>query len=396
MASLDDLTTPLTKDEVATSIFTVLADLGVTTTAWKPGAVVRTMIAAVSIVLAALSTLMARITKSGFLDTAEEDWLEIVADQVYDVDKQQATFATGVVTIDNASGSVYGPLDPGDFIAVNSTTGKGYVNTDSLTILATSFGTIANMRAQEAGSDSTALPGEIDSLETALTGVTLTNPTALVGTEAISDPDLRVLCKQKLGSLSPNGPKDAYSFVAKTATRLADGSLVGVTRVSPIPDADGNMTVYVATATGGITGTILDLTTDLGAVHDAIQKLATPLGITETTASAVPVVVPVTYQLWLYNDTGLDEAGIKAAIAADLVLLFSSEPIGGNNAPPESNRLYPSAIEAVIAGVDSLADSVIRVTLDAPATSLSLLDSEVPTLGTITGTITQVARPGLT
>ncbi len=396
MASLDDLTTPLTRDEVETSIYSVLAALGVTTTAWKGGAVVRTMIVGVAIVLAALSTLMARITKSGFLDSAEEDWLEIVADQVYDVEKQQATFAAGVVVIDNTSGSVYGPLAAGDLIAVNPTTGKGYVNTSSITILAASIGLIVDVQAQEAGSDSTSLAGEIDSLETALTGVTITNPTAIIGTDAQSDPSLRTLCRQKLGALSPNGPKDAYSFVAKTAVRLADGSLVGVTRITPDADADGNLTIYVATATGAVTGTILDLTSDLGAVHDALQINATPLAITEITASAVEVIVPVAYQLWLYNDTGLDQVGILAVVAASLADMFKVEPIGGNDAPPDLGRLYPSAIESAITCPDDIEDSVIRVVLALPANPLVLSKSEVPVLGTITGTITQVPRPGLT
>jgi hypothetical protein len=90
---LDELTTPLTTDQVKARIYATLASVGVSTTSWKPGAVVRTMIAACAIVMAALSELTANIARSGFLELAEDKWLALVAHHVYGVDKVYATFA---------------------------------------------------------------------------------------------------------------------------------------------------------------------------------------------------------------------------------------------------------------------------------------------------------------
>ena len=62
--SLAELTTPLTADEVEAALYAALAARGAKTTAWKPGAVVRTIIAGVAIVLAAFSSLVAAIVSS--------------------------------------------------------------------------------------------------------------------------------------------------------------------------------------------------------------------------------------------------------------------------------------------------------------------------------------------
>ena len=76
---LDDLTTPLTVDECKAAIYATIEARGTSTTAWEPGAVARTIIAGVSIVLAAMSVLIALIAKSGFLSLSEGDWLTVVA-----------------------------------------------------------------------------------------------------------------------------------------------------------------------------------------------------------------------------------------------------------------------------------------------------------------------------
>src|SRR3989304_1758463 len=85
MSTLAELTTPLTVDEIKTAIYAALAPNGAATTTWKPGAVVRTIITGVAIVLAGFSRLQAAIAKSGFLGLAEGDWLTLVAFYVYDV-----------------------------------------------------------------------------------------------------------------------------------------------------------------------------------------------------------------------------------------------------------------------------------------------------------------------
>ena len=133
--SLATLTTALTADEVEAAIYDAVEARGAKTSAWKPGAVVRTIIAGVSIVLAAFSSLIALVAAGGFLELATGDWLTLVARYVFGVERIGATFATGTVTLTNGSGTPYsGGAD--DLIVQNSTTDAVYRSTGAWSVAA--------------------------------------------------------------------------------------------------------------------------------------------------------------------------------------------------------------------------------------------------------------------
>lgn len=392
--TINDLTTPVTRDEAKGSIYSVLAQLGVNTTVWKPGAVVRTIITACAIIIAALSVLISKVARSGFLDYAEGAWLKITAKQVYNVDKAEATFATGEVTVDNEAGGVYSP-GIGDVIFRNSVTKKTYRNTEAFSIGALETGVVVAVEALEVGTASNASPGTVTEFETPLNGLVVTNAAAIVATDEQGDPSLRQDCRNALGALSPNGPADAYTAVAKKAKR-SDGSSIGITRVRHVKDGKGGLDVYLATPTGGITGDTDDPLTDLGAANDDIQRLAAPLGVTVRVHSATAVPIAVTYEAWLYK-SNLDDATILAAVAAQITDELSTSPIGGHRVGLEPGRIYRSALEAVIGKAvddDGVVVGIFRVSLPTPASDVDLAYSEAPVAGTITGTINQLAPPG--
>jgi uncharacterized phage protein gp47/JayE len=378
--TLDELTTPATVDEVKASIYAAIAALGVDTTVWKPGAPTRTMIAALAIVLAALSTLQSLIARMGFLALAEGEWLTQKAFFDFDVERDEGSFATGEVELDNAGGGVHSG-DPGDLIFVNTNSGKTYRNTEAFSIAAFETDVVVPIQAIEIGSASNAAPNEIDDFETPLLGVTVTNPASVIGRDEESDPELQARCSAKTGTLSPNGPRDAYTFVALSAVRL-DGTSVGVTRVRSIADGDGNVTVYVASASGAITGTSGDPETDLGAVHDAIQTQAVPLAVTETTVAATNKLILITYEIWLRDTLGQTEALVEEAIEDALDDFVSTYPIGGFVIPPASGKVYLSAIETVIGSV--FPEHTVKLEVTIPAGDTDLLINEVPVPSTIT------------
>lgn len=373
---IEQLTTPLTSAEVRAAIYETIAAKGVDTTSWKPGAVVRTMIAGSSIVLAGLSRVVALIAKSGFLELAEGDWLTLVARYVYDVERSLGTYATGYVTLDNSGGGVFSG-GAGDLVALDATTNKTFRSTSAWSVAAYETGVQVEVRADEIGSASTAQAGDIDELVTSLLGVTVTNAAALVGSDAESDPDLRERCRAKTGALSPNGPADAYEFFARSATR-ADGTSVGVTRVLPVPDGSGGITIYVATASGGVTGTVGDLNTDLGVVADAIEKNVVPLAITETVTSAVAANIAVTYELWLSDTISLDDDEIEETIETQLVDFMAGQPIGGTVIGADPGRVYRSAIEAAIAS--EFDGYVVKLAVTAPAGDTDIATNAAPVL----------------
>lgn len=388
MATLDTLTTALTKDEISAAIYAAVEARGVSTTTWKPGAVARTIIAGVSIVLAALSVLQALIAKSGFLELSAGDWLTVVARNVYGVERIVGTFASGSLTLDNTAGGVFAP-GIGDIIALNTATGKTYRNTAAFTLAAFEVGKAVDFAAVEVGSDSSAAPAAIDDFETAMLGVTVTNPLAFVGLDDEEDPALLTRARAKIGTLSPNGPSDAYAFLALSAA-TDDGASAGVTRVTTVPDGSGNVAVYVADAAGSLTGTVGDTTTPLGAVDESIQLLAVPLAVTATTISATPLAVPVTYEIWVRASSGLTAVEHQDAIATALAAFMSTQAIGGARKVPGGGFVFHQAIESVI-GSTVGAVYLIDKTVTVPAADTAVASTEAPALSTLTPAVNLVS-----
>jgi len=377
--TLASLTTPLTVAECEAAIFAAIETRGASTTSWKSGAVIRTMIRGLAIVLAAFSTLQGQIANMGFLELSVGDWLTLVAHHVYGVERIAGTFASGSVTMVNAAGGVFSGA-AGDLIFLDSTTEKTYRNTAAYSLGAMATISVA-VEAVEIGTDSNAIAGEIDALVTTLSGVTVSNAAAVVGTDEETDAALRTRCSEKLGSLSPNGPADAYAYVARSAVQADGVTAIGVTRVLTVPDGIGGVDVYLATAAGGVTGTVGDLASDLGAVDDAIQTLAVPLAITARVQTATAQAVAVTYELWVRDSSGLTADLIEVEVAAALLAYITDQPIGGAVITTAPGYVYRSALETVIGA--AVPGVVIKVSVTTPAADVSFTVPAVPTLGAI-------------
>lgn len=378
MSDLDELTRPLTAEEIKAFIYASIAAQGVTTTSWKPGAVTRTMIAGVAIVLAAVSVLISLIARSGFLELSEGVWLTLCARYIYNTERIPGTFGAGVILATNASGGIY-TLDPGDLIASNSTTGVTYRNTETVTIGALASNVPIAVAADVLGSAGTALVGQIDGLVTPLIGVTVTNAGAIVGVDEESDEALRSRAQERSGSLSPFGPPDAYRFFARSAKR-ADGTAIGVTRVKLTPDGYGGIEVLVASASGFVSGTQGDPGTDLGAIHATLERNAVPKGITLTTASATALSLGYAATLWVNETLALDDDQITAAVNGRLSPLVSSMPIGGVVLAPADGKVYVQALEAAV--TDALPKgTLLNLTTTTPAADLDVTSGQAPVFG---------------
>jgi hypothetical protein len=380
--TLEELTRPATRAEVEASIYAAVAGRGASTTTWKPGAVVRAIVTGASIVLAGFSQLQALIASGGFLELATGDWLTLVARYVFGVERLTATFATSVVTVDNEGGGVYAG-DADDLVFRNSDTGKTYRNTSSFSIGAGEVGVEIEVQAVEAGTDSNAIADRIDEFETTLLGVVVVSSTTATAQDGELDPALKTRCRAKTGTLSPNGPRDAYEFVARSATD-ADGVAIGVTRVRTVPDGVGGIDVYVADATGQLGAT------PLAAVADAIHRLAEPLAITPDVQSATPKAVNVTYTYWIFETSGYTEEQIEDLVYDRLEAWMALLPIGGVVKPLDSvGRVYIDALEAVIGS--TLPGQLVDVAVSLPAADVDCAANEAPVLGSVTATVTPVS-----
>lgn len=387
MATLAELTTPLTRAEVEEAIYTAIFNRGVETTSWKPGAIARAIITAVAAVLAVFSALVAAIASGGFLLLAAGDWLEVKARHDYGVEKITGTFAAGDVLLTNSGGGVYN-VAIGDLVVRHETSGKTYRNTAAFTLNASSTATVP-VQAIELGSDSSAVPDTITEFETPLAGVTVTNPAALVGLDQESDTQLQDRCLAKLGELSENGPSDAYASIALSAT-TTNGEPAGVTRVTTVPDGAGGVDVYVATATGAVTGTVGDPSTPLGAVDEAIQTQVVPLAVTATVQSATALTIAVTYEVWVRASIGLTESEVQTLIENAITAFLASQPVGGSRKVAGGGFVFLEALGAAITDAVGTA-YLIDLAVAAPASDTAVSATQAPVAGTLTSTVNLVS-----
>ena len=380
-ANLLDLIVEETKAQIYDFALTVAAGLSLDTTTWRPGDPTRSLYHVLSELLAAWEGVTADFIKAAFLDYATGDMLVIHAYQQFGYVADEATYATCTVLLTNSGGGVY-DIEIGDLTVKNTATGKTYRNTTAGTL--TSSGTLSlTFQADEAGSASNALVGEIDDLVTTLLAVTVSNTTAAVGLDAESEASIREGCRNKLGSLSPNGPAQAYAYVATNSELTGDTE---TTRVRVYGDSDTNdVTVVLAGASGAVSGGAVTL------VEAAIVKWATPLTTTVSVVSASNVSIAVTYTIYVYERVSATDTEIKATIAADLLEAFTSRPIGGDVISPAGGKIYASFIESVIRS--AYPSDTFHVVMTAPASDTALTTTQVATLGTVTGTVTFIDNP---
>jgi hypothetical protein len=379
--TLDELTKPLSREEVQASIYAVLAKLGVNTTSWKPGAVVRTMIVGASSVFAAYTELMALIARSGFLELSSGEWLTLVAWYVYGVERRGASYASGQLIVSNSGGGLY-ILEPGDLIALNSKTGATYRNTANV-ILNPGTMSVVSVAAVEAGTAGNAAAGDIQELVTTLLGVGCANPAALTGTNAEPDVTLRQRCSEMLGALSPMGAWDAYSSALRDAEDPT-GRNLGITRVSLVPDGFGRIDVYCATDTGTLP------TGDVKYADEALQLNAVPQAVTAVVHPAVERLIAVTATVHAYNTSGMSVVEFTTAVADATRAFIIAQPVGGNVITPPTGYVYIDGMQAAIAAV---AREVFHVDITTPATPPALNPAEVATPGTVAITLNLVPPP---
>lgn len=383
----EKLIEPVTTRQVRDSVYDLLELLGIEVTSWKPGAVVRTMIAGFSTLGASSSQFISTMARSAIFELAEDEWADLHGFYTYGVSRDVETFAAGNVVVSNSSGTPFA-YSPGQLVVRNSTTNKTYSNTVAVTIPASSPGTTVAVVADEGGSASTSVAGAIDAIASGAASLSVTNAAAIVGTDDESIDDYKNRCKLRTGALSPNGPRDAYGYVARSAKRI-DETPIGVTRAVTIPDGIWGVDTYCANASGGISGTQDDTTTDLGRIHLDIVKWATPHGITPRTHSATEKSVTVQYNAFVYSSTGLNNAELLTKIETALAQHFATIPIGGDAAEVGSNRVYADAIRRVIAAQDA---DIFHVELD-PNEDILLGRFEVATLAAVLGQLTVLPRP---
>jgi hypothetical protein len=383
--SLATLLVQESQNAIYNRALSIATSLGLPVTAWQVGDPTRSMYQLEAATLEVLENVVVGYISSGFLDYAaalpDSRWLTILAQQQFNVTVPPASNATCSVTLTNSGGGVY-QINANDLTLKASATGQTYHNSSGGFLGA--GGTLAiTVTADVAGSIASATVGEIDTMVTNLLGVTCTNTTAAVGVDQQQPATTVQQCRNKLGSLSPNGPAAAYSYVALNPALTGSNN---VTRARVYSNSTtGQVTIYVAGPSGALGPT------DVNLVQTAILQWATPLCITPTTVSANNNVINVTYSAWLYSSANKTAAQAQADILAALTAVLAARPIGGDVIPPATTgSVYAALIQSTI---ESVYPQIFRVVLTTPSSDTAMANGDVPVLGTVSGTITIVPNP---
>lgn len=376
--SLAQLAIAETESAIYSRALAIATSIGLPVTSWHAGDPTRSLYHLLAKTLASAEGIVAKYIAAGFLDYATGEWLTLLAKQVYDVDRVESTYATCTCTLTNSGGGVY-EFEPGDITAKN-TDGKTFHNTTGGALSGVGATLSLQFEADESGSDSNTDAGDLNDLVTTFIGVTIANPANAAGIDSESDDSLRSRCRAKLGALSPNGPADAYNYVATS-------TVASVTRAKTVGDnVDGTVTVYVA----GDSGVVQPA--DVAIIQSAITTLATPQCVAATVVSATPKTVVVDYDIWLYSTVGESETQIRTAISAALSSMFRARPIGGDVIPGEPGRIYHSLISRTIEAVYPAHAYRVRVNLPTSDVTLAANEVAVLSLNSAASTVTLVQQ----
>ena len=277
--NISTLFTPATQPQWLAQILTNAQTLGLSATGWQSGGIARTILAILSNVLAVSDSIISTMIQGGFLDSASTvtadpslppyvggaawapGWLDLLAQGVFNVQRQPATFATGPITITCGPGVTPATLAPFTFHVANPTpNGPTYVNTTAITLAPNTVIT-GTFQADLAGPSGNAGPGVISQTVTSILGVSVSNPGSLLGLSAQGNAAVVSLCRAKLQSLSVNGPVGAYDYFARQAGALLAAQTPPVALSSPVTRTFvlvtptlGYVDLYVANAAGVVPG----------------------------------------------------------------------------------------------------------------------------------------------
>lgn len=270
------------------------------------------------------------------------------------------------MTLSNAKGATYSRAI-GEVIVKSSASGVTYRSTEALA-LASGPGTTATIAlvADVAGSEGSVGVNDIDEIVTTMLGVTATASTAAVGIDEQSDASLADACLATLGSVSVNGPPDAYVAVCLDSTLTGTSSITRA--ATSTDDTGGAVDVWIARASGAVSSGVVAL------AQDAVETWATPAGFTPTVYSATNSAQTTAFTV---NATGVP-ATASADIEALVVAYYAALAIGGF----VSRSALHSLVYVYLAAAGA---SDIIVTVTAPAGG-TLTEGYVATLDTCTVT----------
>ncbi len=332
--TLASLLAGLTSEETRDQLVQLATIAGFPATSWQSGSVPRTLFELESIPYSDLSRLIAQIASGGFLDFAEEGWLDLCAQQLYNLTRQPAVYARGLILLTDAES--VGPVDITE-------AGQIFIESGGVRFRNIELGTLAldgtlelEFEAEFPGIAGNLPEGVTWTFSTSIPGLTAESSPppggswlTQQGTEQESDPDLRARCRARWGELGYGATDLAYKFWVLTAsaeiTRVAVAEAVG----------DGTVSIYVAGPAGDISAPALE------AAQDYVSARR-PQCVQPTVIQAEALTVALAGSIKCRSG---QTASAEVAVTAAMTAYFAALPLGAT--------IYRAPLEAAILAAHS-------------------------------------------
>ncbi len=347
---------------------------GLPVTSWRTGDPTLSDYTFIADLLGTIEDILVSNAKSAFLSSAEGDWKKLHAQDNFGVSVPEATFAQPKITLKNNGFNFY-PFAAGDLVckatAINKTFRNASPGYDPVTLAPADLNPGATVKfdliADESGSNSSVGTNEVDALVTTLdSAVVILGSDSGAAQDAPDDDAIELLCEDSLGPLSPNGPAEAYAFVARTAKYTGTTEITRST--ASLESETGNVTVAVASPSGPVTPTSVAL------AQTAVEKWANSIvGIPLVVSSAaLPINVTAVFGGDLPSDFAAKATGA-------VVRLFKGTQIGGLVARSKILQVVHEAVP-----------EAVTIALSAPVADVQLLITPTPQVPVLSvGTFTE-------
>lgn len=369
-----DLSTPISTEEAAATLFRILAALDFPVSAWGEKNAGRLLVLGFVRFTDSIRKAIAAIASSAFLPTAEGDWLDLLSENVYGVKRLRAAPARRRFHI--ADVASVGPLtlEAGRFV-IRDELGNRYVLSETADIQESSFldlvfqaeltGTLTNPDYRYPLAQVTPIPGLL------VTFVDDPANTLSGGLSEELDPSLRARDLDALEALSPYGLAGAYrkwvidSHPPFQPTRVQVGY--------PLANQPGVFLIYVAGARPETPISAVQTEFLNQATLDAIAAYIAP----RKPAAAKPQIVTAYARRFTVNATVFRNPNIPVSgtqVIDALQAYFETFPIGGFDIQGDGTGwLVSSMLIPPIMAVPG----VLAVSISSP-TSLELSPGEIP------------------
>ena len=371
----------LSVDECKADILSMLSLLGFSATSWQEGSVPAALVQIGALVWSRTSAVAVALRDMAHNDTATGDTLTRLSASVFDNARTGAVAAEYTIRVSCSAAAGPYTIALGGLVVTDGThTYRNVDDGDTAYPHTLASGTLVALQfqAETPGAASSVTATDIDTLVTALAGVTLSGQTQLVaGVDAESDVSLRARNRSKWGSL-------AIDAVKLGVTNLVLDTVPGITRVAvddSNPDGPGTFRVYCASKYGTAAGA------DVTAARTAVRARVFDGGNVCSAYSATANTIAVTGTVWYAPQ--LTSAETSTACKSALREYLASVPIGGVQigsgmvGTVPLNELENALRSMTIGGVPAV--RAVRLTLPTGDTTIS--ETQVPVLGTVTLTM---------